>query len=212
MYNDITGIILSGGKSKRMGVNKSLLKIGDKTIIEIVHSIMNDLFSDILLISNEPELYKFLNAKTFEDIFSGKGPLAGIHSGLLHSKTRKNFIISCDMPLINKEIIESIIKHKKDSPITVAKADGFVQQLCGLYDKDCLKTAEKILNESLNEENRNSKQEKRGCMVLELTKRMGAEIIEAISLPGYKENLFFNMNNLDDYTFVKKKLLNTNER
>jgi len=208
MYNDITGIILSGGKSKRMGVNKSLLKVGCKTIIEVVQDKISKLFKELLVITNEPELYQFLNLEIYKDIFQGKGPLAGIHSGLVHSKTQKSFIISCDMPLITVDMINTIINYKKDSPITITKADGYIQQLCGVYDKCCIPEAEKLLEESLGDENRNTQQEKRGCKVLQLIKEVGAEILDAEALPSYDKNLFFNMNTMDDFTYVKKKLLN----
>ncbi len=211
MYNDITGIILSGGKSKRMGVNKSLLMIENKTIIEIVCNIMSNLFSELLLITNEPELYKFLRLKTFKDIFPGKGPLAGIHSGLVHSKTQKNFILSCDMPLITVDMINTIINFKKDSFITVAKANGYIQQLCGVYDECCLQETEKLLEESLSNENRNAQQGKRGCKVLQLIKEVDADIFDAEALPFYNKDLFFNMNTMDDFAYVKKKLLNKSD-
>ena len=211
MYNDITGIILSGGKSKRMGVNKSLLKIESKTIIEVVQEKISKLFKELLVVTNEPELYQFLNLKIYEDIFPGKGPLAGIHSGLVHSKTQQNFILSCDMPLITTDMINTIINYKKDSPITVAKADGYIQQLCGVYNKYCLPVAEKLLEESLNDENRNTQQEKRGCKVLQLIKEMDAEILDAEALPFYNKDLFFNMNTKDDFIYAKKKLLNVRD-
>lgn len=208
MYNDITGIILSGGKSKRMGVNKSLLKVGNKAIIEIVQDKISKLFKELLVITNEPELYQFLNLEIYKDIFQGKGPLAGIHSGLVHSKTQKSFIISCDMPLITVDMINTIINYKKDSSITIAKDDGYIQQLCGVYDKCCIPEAGKLLEESLGDENRNTQQEKRGCKVLQLIKEVGAEILDAEALPSYDKDLFFNMNTMDDFTYVKKKLLN----
>ena len=58
MYKDITGIILSGGNSTRMGENKSFLKIGDTFIIEIITYLMKSIFSEVIIITNEPELYK----------------------------------------------------------------------------------------------------------------------------------------------------------
>ena len=108
MYNDITGIILSGGKSTRMGENKSLMKINGKTIIEHVNDLIQSLFSNVILISNNPDEYEFLGIKIYKDIFPGMGPLAGIHSGLKNSSTQKNFIISCDIPLMTPEMIKTI--------------------------------------------------------------------------------------------------------
>jgi molybdopterin-guanine dinucleotide biosynthesis protein A len=206
MYDDITAIILSGGKSSRMGTNKSFLKIGDKTIIERLRELLQSMFKDVILITNDPDNYKFLGLPIYEDIFRQRGPLAGIHSGLKHSKTNLNFIISCDLPFMTKEMINYLIEYKTDKFITVAKADGFIQQLAGKYSKECLSPSEKILKEVVNNENRDAVQKKRKCNVLNLIDIIGAEIISAESLPFYKEDLYFNMNRVEDYNLLLNKL------
>ena len=206
MYDDITAIILSGGKSSRMGTNKSLLKIGEKTIIERLRNLLQSMFKDVILITNDPDDYKFLGLPIYEDIFRHRGPLAGIHSGLKHSKTDLNFIISCDLPFMTMEMINYLIEYKTNKLVTVAKADGFIQQLAGKYSKECLSPSEKILIELINNENRNAVQKKRKCNVLSLIDLVGAEIISAESLPFYKEDLYFNMNRTEDYNFLLEKL------
>jgi len=212
MYKDITGIILSGGKSSRMGVNKSLLKIGEITIIEKVRDLMQSLFKEVILITNHLADYKFLNIPLFEDLFKHKGPLAGIHSGLINSSTEQNFIISCDLPFITKEMIKYIVDYKTKKLITIAKADGYIQQLAGKYSKECAYEAEKILNEQLSEEIETSKQKNMNISVLKLIERVGAEIISAESLTFYKEEIFFNMNDVEDYKLLLKKLNFTSDR
>lgn len=206
MYHDITGIILSGGKSSRMGQNKSLMKAGDKTIIELVVDLMKSLFDEVLLITNNPDEYTFLNIPLYPDIFPGKGPLSGIHTGLSHSATRKNFIISCDMPFMTAEMIQYLINFPTSKPITITRAEGFIQQLCGVYSKSCLSPAERILTASKEGDQRNPDQKKRGCKVLSLVHEVGAEIIEAESLSFYHPDLFFNMNKRDDFEYVLEKL------
>ena len=145
MYKNITGIILSGGKSTRMGENKSLMKLGDRTVIEHTLLLMQSLFSEVILITNTPDEYKFLNIPLFEDVYKYRGPLAGIHSGLLNSTTEENFVISCDIPLITKEIIEYIIKYDTTHPVTVCRADGYIQQLAGKYSKSLTPKIEALL-------------------------------------------------------------------
>ncbi|GBD87252.1 putative molybdenum cofactor guanylyltransferase [bacterium BMS3Abin03] len=204
MYNDITGIILSGGKSSRMGENKSLMKIDGVTVIERVVNLMLSLFSKVILITNSPNDYKFLKLPIYKDIYPYRGPLAGIHSGLYHSTTNINFIISCDIPLMIDEMIKYIIEFNTDKPINICKADGFIQQLVGLYSKSVLPAAEKLLLESTEEESRHKKQTKRKCKVLSLIDVVGAEIIDAEKLQFYKEDIFFNMNKPEDYYRVLK--------
>ncbi len=205
MYSDVTGIILSGGKSTRMGQNKSLLSLNGKTVIERVVDLMKEVFENVIMITNTPDEYEFLNIPLYKDIYEYKGPLAGIHSGLAHSNTDQNFIISCDIPLMTSEMIKFIVDYQTDKPVTVCRADGFVQQLAGRYSKSVLPEAEKALKED-QEEQRNADQKKRKCKVLSLLDIVGAEIIDAETSPVYKEMLFFNMNRPDDYQKIVEYL------
>jgi molybdopterin-guanine dinucleotide biosynthesis protein A len=200
MYLDITGIILSGGKSSRMGQNKSFLKIGDKTIIDRVIDLMKSKFNEVIIITNEPELYQYTGLKLYGDIYKDVGPIAGIHSGLTHSNTEKNFIISCDIPLMNSDMIESIIKLSDNFEITVAKADGFIQQLCGVYYKSVLPLLEKSILADKMEETRDEHQTKRKCKVHSLLHSSNTNVIENIEeLDGFFPDIFLNMNRIEDY-------------
>lgn len=206
MYYDITAAILSGGRSTRMGENKSLMKLGNKTVIERVKELLHPLFSKVILITNEPEEYSFLKLQTFRDIYPGKGPLSGIHSALKNSATDKCFIIASDIPLMKREMIEYLVNYRTGKMITIASAGGFIQQLCGLYNKSCVPEAEKILlSRDLNEE-RSPLQRKRRCSVLELADRLGAEIIDASSLPFSTVDMYYNMNRREEFEYVKSKL------
>lgn len=206
MYTNITGIILSGGKSSRMGTNKSLLMAGGKTIIERVKGLMTSLFPGVILVTNEPQQYDFLGLKIYEDIYKGLGPLAGIHSGLLNSPTEKNFVISCDLPFMTREMVRYLIDFPTEKPITIAKADGFLQQLAGVYHKSLIKSIEDILQTQSEESEREVVQKKRGCRVLSLINSVGVEIINTEALPFYKPDTYFNMNKQSDYDFMIEKL------
>ena len=196
MYNDVTGIILCGGKSSRMGVNKALLKLSGSNTIEIISKLMRELFKRVMLITNEPGLYEFLKLESFEDIYKEKGPLGGIHSGLKHSDTDKNFVISCDIPLISREAIKFITDYPSEKSIKVPFADGHIQQLCGVYSKACLPAVEGILIVKDNHKK---------CNVLKLIERTGAEIINiGIEMQGCAPDTFFNMNSMTDYKCVER--------
>lgn len=208
MHNDVTAAILSGGKSSRMGENKSLMKVGGKTVIERTIELLNPLFSKVVLITNEPEAYGFLNLETFRDVYPGKGPLAGIHSALVNSGTDKCFVISCDIPLMKSEMIEYLIDYPADKMITIARANGFIQQLCGVYHKNCIPEAENILSIEAVSEIRAPEQRKRRCSVLELIDKLGAAIIDAEGLPFYTDDMYYNMNRKEEFEYVKSKLLN----
>lgn len=205
MYNDITGIILAGGKSTRMGENKSFLILNGKPAIQNTIDLMKSLFSEVILITNEPDLYEFLGVTQYMDIYKNVGPIAGIHSGLTKSHTRKNFIISCDIPLMTKRMIESIINYPSESDIVVAKADGFIQQLCGIYSNSVLPIIEELIESSIEAENREIQQTKRKCKIHQLLHLAKTTIIENIEdMDGYHPQIFYNMNNPDDYNTIKR--------
>lgn len=207
MYSDITGIILAGGKSTRMGNNKSLLKIGELTVIERVVDLIKPMFGKLILITNTPDEYSFLDLEMHQDVYKNAGPLAGIHSGLVHSTTEKNFIISCDMPLMTREVITFLLDYTTKRPITIAKADSFIQQLCGVYSKIVIPLAEQIFNNNVSGDERNTDQKKRGCRVLELVKLVDAEIIDIEkNFKDYVPGTFCNMNTPAEFEFIKAKL------
>ncbi|MDR3667078.1 MAG: molybdenum cofactor guanylyltransferase [Ignavibacteriaceae bacterium] len=209
MYNDITGFILAGGKSTRMGTNKSLLRIGGITIIERVVNLMKDLFKEVILITNQTDEFKFLNLSMYEDIHNDTGPLGGIHSALVNSTTEKNFIISCDMPLMTADVIKFLIEFPTKKPITIAKADNFIQQLCGVYYKNLVPYIEEIFKDSKTvKDETNPEQTKRGCSVLELIKNVPAEIIDIEKeYSGYQPGTYYNMNRPEEFSFIKDMLV-----
>jgi len=192
-----TGIILAGGKSSRMGQNKALLKINGETVIERITKIMKKCFKEVIIITNTPEEYGFLGLNMFEDIHKSMGPLAGIHSGLTHSNNESNFILSCDVPLINEKIIRFICNYWTDKDIRIAKAEGYQQHLCGVYSKKLYGIAENILNNSVSQNNSSR-------ALHSFLDTAGFEIIDTEIMPFDTESCFLNLNRPEDYN----KLLN----
>jgi len=88
---NITGIILAGGKSTRMDSEKGLILLNRKPFIKHIIEALNPLVNSIMIVSNNSE-YDIFNLKRVEDIIENSGPLAGLYSGLFHSKTENNFL------------------------------------------------------------------------------------------------------------------------
>ena len=97
-----------------MGTNKALLKINEKTNIERIADTLKMSFNDIILVTNHPEQYQFLGLKMVADYYPGKGPLAGVHAGLLSSHYDTNFIVACDMPFVSVELAEVLVQKCGD--------------------------------------------------------------------------------------------------
>ncbi len=130
---NITGIVLAGGKSSRMGADKGLLMLKGKLFIEHILEALVPNVNDVMIIANNN--YNGFGYSVYEDIIKDSGPLAGIYTGLMHSKTEMNMIVSCDIPLINSKLIEYIIGHSNKADIAFPLFNGESQPLCAVYSK-----------------------------------------------------------------------------
>ncbi|WP_052143582.1 molybdenum cofactor guanylyltransferase [Wocania ichthyoenteri] len=132
---DITGIILAGGKSSRMGTDKSFLMLNEKPFIQYSIEALKPLVSEIIIVSDNQN-YDAFGFKRVNDITKNAGPIAGICSGLEASSTTYNLILSCDIPLINSEILKKLIHAvDDDSEIIQIENQGKTMPLIALYKR-----------------------------------------------------------------------------
>lgn len=147
LKNNITGIILSGGKSSRMRTNKALLLYKDKPFIQHVINAMSPLVNELIIVGR-PDEYAHLNLKCIDDIIENSGPLAGVYSGLEASKTKYNLILSCDVPLITTGILTTIIDHIDDeSDVIQIESNGQAMPLIAIYKKHCKSLFRSLLHQ-----------------------------------------------------------------
>lgn len=142
---DVSGVILAGGKSSRMGRNKALLEVGGKRIIESAVALFKSIFKEVILVTNSPSEYADLDVRIVTDIFPGKGSLGGIYTGLSHSSHDYSFVASCDMPFLKREMIEFLISKKEDFDVIVPRLRDGYEPLHALYSRRCLKPIEAML-------------------------------------------------------------------
>lgn len=215
----INGIILSGGKSSRMGEDKALMKVGTKTIIEIMIDKLKPFCNEIIISADEIDKYSQFGFKVVPDKFKNSGPLAGIYSSLLESNTERNFIISCDLPLVSQKIVERLINYNSSKEIILPVTDGKYHQLCGVYSKSVLENTESILSAE-DEKGRSKEKEKRrkgegekgrkrNTAVKRLLEISKVEFVDVTSISG--ENEFLNMNTVEDYKMISKILTGCDE-
>lgn len=185
---DKTLAILAGGKSSRMNYNnKAFLNYKDKTFIEHIINCAKD-YKEVIIVANDETLYKKFKLRVVKDLYVGNGPLSGIHSALKNSYTDKVLCIACDMPLINKEILNTLGNYKDDYEILVPNVDNRLQPLCSIYSKSILKNIEHNLK---NNENKLQK----------LIKSVDYKTIE-----GFKSVEFSNINTHEEYKHLEDKI------
>ncbi|NMH88747.1 molybdenum cofactor guanylyltransferase [Flavivirga algicola] len=134
---DITGIILAGGKSSRMGMDKGFLTLNDKSFVQCSIDAIKPLVSEIIIVSDHSD-YDALGYKRVADTIKDAGPVAGICSGLEASNTNYNLVLSCDIPLIKTEVLEKLIINAHDDfDIVQIESHGKTMPLIALYKQQC---------------------------------------------------------------------------
>lgn len=141
---EIEAYILAGGKSSRMGSDKGLLPYKGATFIEHIITALNKASINKITIISANKDYDFLEYNRITDIYPNKGPVGGIYTALENSKTKKNIILSVDIPLITAEILTWLIANtNENSPLTQVKIKNQTSPLFAVYGKQLLTTFHK---------------------------------------------------------------------
>lgn len=141
----MTALILCGGKSLRMGRTKAFLPYEGTTMIAHMLSTVRDLFSEVLLVANEPTIFEDLGVDVVKDILPHRGPLGGILSGLLVASHQYSFVLACDMPFVTRRLIREMTCRRDGSDVLVLMHPNGIEPLIGIYSKACIKPLEESL-------------------------------------------------------------------
>jgi molybdopterin-guanine dinucleotide biosynthesis protein A len=183
----MTGIILSGGKNARMGVNKAFIRVGGERIIDRTIRIFRELFEEIVLVTNEPLGYLEFDLKIVTDIIKEKGALGGLYTGLFHSSCEHAFVCPCDMPFLSIDFIRYMQERAKGYDVVVpVQPEGF-QPLHAIYSRRCMPAIKKCIDEDRLKVTGFYKK----ARVLEIP----PEVIASFDPEG---RIFFNINSPDD--------------
>lgn len=143
---NITGIILAGGKSSRMGEDKGLLLLNGKPLVQYSIDALKPLVSEIIIVSDNANYAEF-GLRRISDIRKNSGPVAGICSGLEASYNDYNLVLSCDIPLITPKILEILINAIDDTTeIIQVESKGKSMPLIALYKRQVKDCFNKLLN------------------------------------------------------------------
>jgi len=146
MQNRVTGIVLSGGASRRMGQDKGLTLYRNKELIQYSIELLTPFCSKIIISSNATENYNKFGKPVIPDVIAGLGPIGGIYSALVSSETSDNLILSCDMPELTSEVPETILSLSSYYDIVVpVHENGFFEPMAGYYSTSVLPVLKKSI-------------------------------------------------------------------
>ena len=144
----ITGVILAGGQSSRMGQNKALMSLGGKRLVDRAVEVMRSVFDDLLMVTNTPDVYADLGVPMVRDVWPEKGSLGGVYSAIYHVATPYCLAVACDMPFLRAAVLRYLITQMADYDVVVPDVLGELQTLHAIYSKACLQPIERRLAEN----------------------------------------------------------------
>ena len=142
----MTGIILAGGKSRRMGRNKAFIDSGGVPLFERVYRVVKEIFSEIIIVTNDVLPFERYEAILQRDIILNKGALGGLYTGLFHSSNYHAFCSACDMPFLNPRVIEYMTEERDEYDVIVPKTHDGLHPLHAIYSKNCLNPMRQLLD------------------------------------------------------------------
>jgi len=188
--NDVTGVILAGGRSTRMGRDKATLMLDGKSLFQRMLSMMQSVFGRVLIAGDRPDLATPA-VPCVPDIYPGSS-LGGLHGGLRAVETPWMFVAPCDLAFPSPGLVRFILDHREDCDAVVPRTPGGFETVFALYHKNCLEPMERML----------ARGEYR---IFDLYRQLRVRYLDADILPVGWEQALFNLNTPQSFRRIVKE-------
>ena len=145
MEIEVTGILLAGGKSRRMGEDKRYLVVGEQTLLERGLGVLRSTFQEVLVVIAQDSPQLVVDARVVRDLMPDCGSLGGIYTGLIQATTPYIFVVACDMPFLDQAVIAQFTSRRASADIVMAKIAARIHPMHALYGKQCLPVVERMI-------------------------------------------------------------------
>ena len=186
-----SGIVLAGGRGLRLGRYKASIELNGESLIQRVVSRLSYLGGEVIIVIAEgqklPKLSACPEPRIVTDVYPGRGPLVGIYTGLLNSRSDYNLVVACDMPLLNQRLLAYMLKEADGFDVAIPRLGNMLEPLHAVYSKNCIQAIERLLGEDSLKIDR----------LLNLVK---VRYVESEEIDGFgRQHLsFFNINTSED--------------
>ncbi|MGQ0670025.1 MAG: molybdenum cofactor guanylyltransferase [Actinomycetota bacterium] len=135
---DFTLVIQAGGKSTRMGVDKAFVRVSDRPLIEDILEQTRGLGAETIIVTNQPDDYRYLGLPLVGDLLPDKGALGGLYTAIHAAAYPYALVIACDMPFVNRRLLDYMLALAPDFDAVVPRLNGEVEPFRAVYSKACL--------------------------------------------------------------------------
>jgi molybdopterin-guanine dinucleotide biosynthesis protein A len=145
MEIEVTGVLLAGGKSLRMGEDKRYLVVGKQTLLERGLGVLRSVFQEVLVVIAQDNPPLGVDARVVRDLVPDCGSLGGLYTGLTQATAPCIFVVACDMPFLNQAVIAQFTSRRATADIVMAKLAARLHPMHALYGKRCLPALEQMI-------------------------------------------------------------------
>jgi molybdopterin-guanine dinucleotide biosynthesis protein A len=193
------GFILVGGASRRMGTDKSQLRLNDQSFVTRIASALSPVTTKVTLVGRESR-DTGSNLPQIQDIQKNLGALGGIHTALSACGEIWSAVVACDMPLVTAELFTYLASLRDDYQAVVPiQSDSRPQPLCAMYKvAPCLKEAERLIRAG----------ERRPLTLIQCVGTRWVPFSELLHLKD-AERLLMNVNTPQDFALAQDKIQST---
>jgi molybdopterin-guanine dinucleotide biosynthesis protein A len=190
----VAAFVLAGGKSTRMGKNKAFLVLGDRTLLAHALELAGNVTRDVRIVGEANKFAAF--GPTIQDVYRDRGPLGAIHAALLSTTAELNLMLAVDLPYLQPEFLQYLTceAQRTSAVVTVARASGHLQPLCGVYRRAFVEAAERSLREGRNKIDR---------LFAAVETRVVSEA--ELSQAGFSGEIFRNLNTPEEWEEAMSK-------
>ena len=195
-FSEVTGFVLAGGASRRMGTDKACLPVGRERLVDRQIRLLRAVCGTVAIIGPSAKLGD-TGVQVYEDDLPGKGPLGGIHAGLQRVRTEFSLFLGCDMPLMQARFLRYLCEQAMGTTALATvppRWTGGRYPLCIVLRRCALARVVACLESGQNQV---------GRFFLRIPRRpiTKAEFARA----RFSTRIFWNLNTLEEYERVRQK-------
>jgi len=134
----VTGVVLAGGRSTRIGQNKAFLLLEGRPLIAHVLDRLAEVCQEVLVVAQEVSAYAGLGVRLVKDVFTGVGVLAGLHAGLQAAQHELILAVGCDMPFLQPAVLRAFVAWADGYDVVALQRQERIETLHAVYRRTCL--------------------------------------------------------------------------
>lgn len=186
-----SGILLAGGKSVRMGIDKRYVEYGGRTFSEIAVERLKRVADEVIAVTAEGEKIKFDGVASVNDISSGRGPMMGIYTGLKTMTKPRGIVNPVDTPDLSVELLEYMKELSCGLDVVMPVWNNTPEPLIAIYSRNVIPVIGRFFKERRKPAPRSLAAENNGLKVRLLDEK-------ELAMFGDPELMFRNMNTPED--------------